>query len=149
MIPTLPLGGGCNCGAIRYRVTAAPLTAYICHCHLCQKRTGGAFSFSMVFPKDALEFTAGAPARTERVLPGGDKNLSWLCGACHSRIYTRRESWPTLNLRAGTLDDTSWVRPVAQMWVTSAQPWAVVPGILTYNEQPVDFTEVLRAGRRS
>ena len=147
MIPPLPLGGGCNCGAVRYRISRAPLTAYICHCHLCQKRTGGAFSLSMVFPKEALEFTAGKPARTERVLPNGDKNLSWICAACHSRIHTRRESWPTLNLRAGTLDDTSWVRPAAQMWVSSAQPWAIVAGILTYDEQPADFAEVLRAGR--
>jgi len=145
MIPTLPQSGGCNCGAVRYRITRAPLTAYICHCHLCQKRTGGAFSLSMVFADDALEFTAGEPARTERTLPSGDKSLAWICAGCHSRIHMRRESWPTLNLRAGTLDDTSWVRPVAQMWISSAQPWAIVPGILSYDEQPADFTEVLAA----
>ena len=149
MNPTLPLIGGCNCGAVRYRISRAPLLAYICHCHLCQKRTGGAFSLSMVFPENALEITSGEPERAERVLPDGAKNVSWLCAACHSRIHTRREGRPTLNLRAGTLDDTSWVRPVAQMWVSSAQPWAIVPGILTYEEQPTDFAAVLAAGRRS
>jgi hypothetical protein len=142
-----PLLGGCNCGAVRYEVSRAPLAAYICHCHLCQKRTGSAFSLSAVFPDDALTITAGEPERTERVLPDGAKNVSWICSACHSRLHTRREGRPTLNLRAGTLDDTAWVRPVAQMWVSSAQPWAIVPGILTYDEQPTDFGAVLTAAR--
>ena len=149
MNPTLPLLGGCNCGAVRYRISRAPLTAYICHCHLCQKRTGGAFSQSVVFPDGCLEITAGEPKRTERILPNGFKNESWICDICYSRILTRREDWKSFNLRGGTLDDTSWVRPVAQMWTTSAQPWAIVrTGILSYEEQPADFTaEVLSAGK--
>jgi hypothetical protein len=44
-----------NCGAVRYLVTRPFLTAYICHCHLCQKRTGSAFSLSVVLPADGLE----------------------------------------------------------------------------------------------
>ena len=68
------------------------------------------------------------------------------CAGCHSRIHMRRESWPTLNLRAGTLDDTSWVRPVAQMWISSAQPWALVSDdILSFEEQPADFGPILAA----
>jgi len=145
MSQAVSLLGGCNCGAVRYRVTRAPLTAYICHCHLCQKRTGSAFSLSAVFPAGALQITAGQPRRTERVLPDGAKNVSWMCADCQSRIHTQREGRPTLNLRAGTLDDTSWVRPAAQMWTSSAQPWAIVPGILSYEEQPTDFTPVLAA----
>lgn len=140
-----PMAGGCNCGAVRYRVARAPLTVYICHCHLCQKRTGSAFSLSAVFPREALEITAGEPGRTERILPDGAKNVSWICEACPSRLHTQREGRPTLNLRAGTLDDTRWIRPVAQMWISSAQPWAIIPGILSYDEQPADFAEVVAA----
>jgi hypothetical protein len=33
------------------------------------------------------------------------------------------------------------------MWVSSAQPWAVVPGVLTYDEQPADFRVVLAAAK--
>jgi hypothetical protein len=144
--PAGPMLGGCNCGAVRYRVTGTPLTAYICHCHLCQKRTGSAFSMSLVFPAGAVEITAGEPVRTERVRPDGGKNVSWVCAACLSRLVTERGGSPTMNLRAGTLDDTSNIRPVAQFWTSSAQPWAVVPGdILTYAEQPTDFMPMLAA----
>jgi hypothetical protein len=53
-----------------------------------------------------------------------------------------------MNLRAGTLDDTS-DRPVAQFWTESAQPWAVVAeDILSYPQQPTDFAPVLVAWRQ-
>jgi hypothetical protein len=143
-IVTLP--GGCNCGEIRYVVTRPFLTAYICHCHLCQKRTGSAFSMSVVIPAEGLELTSGKLMRTERVLATGAKNISWLCPACYSRIYTQREGTLTINLRAGTLDDTSKLRPVAQFWTSSAQPWALITnGILSYDEQPTDYAPLLAA----
>lgn len=54
---------------------------------------------------------------------------------------------PTINLRAGTLDDTGRIRPVAKIWMSSAQPWAIVQedGILSWSEQPVDFRPLIEA----
>jgi hypothetical protein len=122
--PALP--GGCNCGEIRYVVTRPFLTAYICHCHRCQKRTGSAFSMSVVIPADGLQIVAGKPLPTERRLESGARNFSWICPACYSRTHTQREGSRTINLRAGTLDDTSKIRPVAQIWTENAQPWALI-----------------------
>jgi hypothetical protein len=68
-----------------------------------------------------------------------------VCKSCYSRISTQREDFPTISIRAGTLDDTSWIKPVAQIWISSAQPWAIVPDILSYEAQPADFTELLAA----
>lgn len=143
----IPALGGCNCGSLRYRVTKEPLTSYICHCHLCQKRSGTAFSMSIVCPADGFHLEKGEPARTERILANGLKNYSYVCSACHSRLYLQRSGSRTINLRAGTLDDTSHIRPVAQFWTSSAQPWAIVKGagILSYAEQPVDVSAVLAA----
>ena len=76
MAPKLPIPGGCNCGEVRYLVTKTPLAAYICHCHLCQKRTGSAFSMSMVIPADGFELVAGNPIKKERIVPGGAKSVS-------------------------------------------------------------------------
>jgi len=143
---TPALTGGCNCGAVRYLVTRSFLTVYICHCHLCQKRTGSAFSMSAVLPADGLQIVAGELLRTERLLASGAKNVSWLCPACYSRIYTQREGAQTINLRAGTLDDTSQLRPVAQFWTSSAQSWALIKDdVLSYAEQPVDYAPLLAA----
>ena len=145
MAVTVPMLGGCNCGEIRYRVTRAPLTAYICHCHLCQKRTGSAFSMQIVIPAYGFELLAGTPMQKERILPSGKRNVSLVCPSCYSRISTKREDSPAIGIRAGTLDDTGWIKPVAQIWTSSAQPWAIVPDILSYETQPADFSELLAA----
>jgi hypothetical protein len=144
-----PIEGGCNCGKVRYRITKEPLTVYVCHCHLCQKRTGSAFSMQVVFPADAFELMAGEPIKRDRILPDGKSNVSLVCPLCFSRISTRREDFLTVSIRAGTLDDTSWLKPVAQLWTSSAQPWAIVPGILSFEEQPADFTVLLSAWKEN
>ena len=33
--------GGCQCGRVRYAVELAGDDAYLCHCRMCQKATGG------------------------------------------------------------------------------------------------------------
>ena len=143
---TPALTGGCNCGAVRYLVTRPLLTVYICHCHLCQKRTGSAFSMSVVIPADGLQIMAGELLRSERLMPSGARNVSWLCPVCYSRIYTQRGDTQTISLRAGTLDDTSQLRPVAQFWTSSAQPWALIKDdVLSYAEQPTDYAPLLAA----
>ena len=37
------LAGGCQCGAVRYRLMAEPTGVNICHCRMCQKASGGPF----------------------------------------------------------------------------------------------------------
>lgn len=33
--------GGCQCGKVRYRVELDSHDAYLCHCRMCQRATGG------------------------------------------------------------------------------------------------------------
>ena len=33
--------GGCQCGRVRYRAQVDPEQAYLCHCRMCQRATGG------------------------------------------------------------------------------------------------------------
>src|SRR4051812_17077729 len=37
------LEGGCACGAVRYRLTSAPMFVNCCHCTDCQRQVGSAF----------------------------------------------------------------------------------------------------------
>jgi hypothetical protein len=44
-----------------------------------------------------------------------------------------------MSVRAGTLEDASWVRPIAQAFVESAIPWAVIPGVRAVPWAEFDF----------
>ena len=47
-LPAFPVEGGCQCGAVRYRLKAAPLGVYACHCKDCQRFSGTTHTLSMV-----------------------------------------------------------------------------------------------------
>lgn len=138
---TLPLTGRCQCGALRYRVTAPPLMLYACHCANCQKQTGSAFVLSATIAESALEFTRGKPARVEWTSDAGNRRYGLYCGDCGSRITNGQDSSGIFSLRAGTLDDTSWVRPAGHIWMRSAQGWfRPDPEDLLWDQQPTDYS---------
>jgi hypothetical protein len=50
------------------------------------------------------------------------------CGDCGTRLYNEPESRPDmLVVKPGTLDDTSWLNPVGEIWTRSRQPWIPLP----------------------
>ncbi len=146
----LPLVGGCSCGALRYEVSAPPLMVYNCHCANCQKTSGSAFNVSATIPEAGFAFTKGEPKVIEWPSDAGTTRTGFLCGACGSRIVQgSRPSRGVLSLRAGTLDDTSWVRPVGDIWTRSAQPWVqFVEGGIRTEKQPADYAPFVEAFRK-
>ena len=139
--PVLPLTGGCSCGAIRYEITSFPLLLYSCNCTDCQTASGSAFALNMPVATKSLRIVKGEPRGWHHLSVSGGEVSSWFCGDCAARIYGSRKSRPeSMNLRAGTLDDTSWFTPVAHMFMASAQPW-VQPAANAecYDAGPEDF----------
>jgi hypothetical protein len=58
----LPLDGGCLCGRIRYRLTAAPFDAGYCHCTLCRRASGAPTLAFATVPLADLQWLRGEPA---------------------------------------------------------------------------------------
>jgi hypothetical protein len=145
--PIFPLLGGCPCGAIRYELTAMPLALYACHCTECQKRSGSAFALNMPVETKHYRIIKGEPKGWRSTSPSGGTTTSRFCGDCGGRIHGERDARPEVNvLRAGTLDDTTWLQPVAHMFMRSAQPWETISGDATcYETGPDDFTAVFKA----
>ena len=70
------------------------------------------------------------------------------CGRCGTRLYGERAGRSTANVRAGTLDDISDLRPVGHIWTRSRQPWVEIPeGALAFETQPDDFVVFVAAAR--
>lgn len=139
--PTLPLTGGCPCGAVRFEVTALPLMLYTCHCTECQRWSGSAFGMSMPVTAASFTLTRGQPKPWRRVGSSGVQSTYWFCSDCGGRSYGQRSARPDIIvIRAGTLDDTSWLRPIAHVYMRSAQPWEKFGGDAECFEiMPEDF----------
>jgi hypothetical protein len=139
--PALPMAGGCSCGAIRYEIASFPLLIYSCNCTDCQRASGSAFALNMPVATNDFHILRGQPKGWQHVSPTGVAVISWFCGDCGGRIYGERAGRPqTMNLRAGTLDDTSWLVPVAHMFMSSAQPWITpAPNAECHETGPADF----------
>jgi len=122
--PALPMTGGCPCGAIRYEIGSFPLLLYTCNCTDCQRQSGSAFALNMPVLTRDFHIRQGQPKGWRRKSPSGADVTSWFCGDCAGRIYGERAAHPErMNVRAGTLDDTAWLVPIAHMFTRSAQPW--------------------------
>jgi hypothetical protein len=147
--PTLPLTGGCSCGAIRYEITAFPLLLYTCNCTDCQSASGSAFGLSMPVPSKAFRIVQGEPKPWRRKSPLGVNVTGWFCATCGTRLYGEREGRPdSVNVRAGTLDDTAWLTPIAHMFTRSAQGWLVPPeGVECFDTAPKDFVALAEKWR--
>ena len=143
---TLPLSGGCQCGRHRYLVTALPLTLYACHCTECQRQSGGAFGLSMPVARTAIEGDLARLESWSRNAASGRKVGALYCGSCGTRLFHEPSRNPDIvNLKPGTLDDTSWIDPVAHLWLASAQPWFRPPdGALTFSSQPASFDDLFK-----
>ena len=119
------LAGGCLCGAIRYAVSAPITELRACHCRDCQKASGVQGSVNAMIPSAAFALTKGTPKRYTMVAASGRTLHRFFCGDCGSPLFSRRETTPeNTALRIGTLDDSSGMKIVANIWTKSARPWA-------------------------
>lgn len=120
------LVGGCQCGALRYEITEAPQLTYTCHCIACQRLTSSAFSMAVVVASEAFRLIKGEPRSIQRTAESGRLLTRWVCSECGSWISGAPQPGSMVRVRAGTLDDTSGLRPKMHFWTKSAQPWVVL-----------------------
>jgi hypothetical protein len=128
----LPLTGGCLCGALRYELSEMPLTIYTCHCTDCQHLTSSAFSLAITVRDRAFCLTSGEPRLLQKIAESGRIVTRWLCPDCACWVVSSPQPDASAGemirrVRAGTLDDTSWLKPSAHFWTRSKQPWVVLP----------------------
>lgn len=145
----LPQTGGCLCGALRYELSGAPLLAYACHCHDCQTRSGAAFSLTLVVRTAEVAFSGPVEIIHRPTLSGRDVDHG-VCPACRTPLSARARIAPDfMSLRAGTLDDATWVVPGAQTFVESAIPWALIDGVPSVPWTDFDFAALGVAWRKT
>ncbi len=123
---TVPITGGCLCGAVRYEANEPLVKGVVCHCRVCQKTTGSAFEACVRFPRNAFRFTKGEPKRykSSSIM---EKCFCPHCGSTLTDQYLVRKSAnsnPDMVLvHIGTLDHPEAVSIEWHYGVESQLPW--------------------------
>jgi hypothetical protein len=91
----------------------------------------------MIVRREALRIVRGAPQEYSIEMPDGRRKQAHVCARCHTRLWGPSSVAGLAVLEPGTLEDTSWLRPVGHIWTRSAQPWVRIPeASLRFEEQP-------------
>ena len=138
--------GGCRCGACRYELAATDLPpVYACHCHICQRWSGSAFSLQAVVAEAALTVTG--PVVVYEKTTEDRTSVQRICGTCHSRLYNTNTRRPGMAVvRAGTLDRSEELVCRGHIFTNYRQQWvALDPALPQWGEAPTpaEFTAML------
>jgi hypothetical protein len=132
-----PFQGGCLCGAVRYEVSAEPFAVMNCHCRDCQYTSGGAFSTVAVVPAAAFKLTKGTPRRFTVKGDSGKEVTRSFCDTCGTPVFSEPPGGAIMVVKAGTLDDPSWLKMGGALYTKSAQPWAHIdPNLPAFEKMP-------------
>jgi hypothetical protein len=126
-LPAFPVEGGCQCGAVRYRITANPLGVYNCHCRDCQRSSGATHSMSMPTRREHFEHISGEVSAFDKSADSGRVVRMLGCAVCGTKLWNEPLASPAMVVvKPGTLDDPSWAAPVGNIWTNSRLPWTQV-----------------------
>lgn len=117
-----PLVGGCLCGAVRYQIGAELGLVEHCHCSMCRKAHGAAFSTNAVVPTAALKVTSGTEFISE--YESSSNRRKCFCSKCGSQLFIRRVNKPEYTMvTLGTLESNVQARPERHVFVESKAHW--------------------------
>jgi hypothetical protein len=129
------IAGGCQCGRVRYRVDVSDAEAYLCHCRMCQRATGGFAASFVHVPAAALtwesepDWYASSPIAKRP-----------FCSACGTPLGFRfNEGAKGIDLTFGSFDDPSRFVPETHAGVESLHEAWIDTGALP--RQRTDQTE--------
>ncbi len=114
----MSLSGGCQCGAVRFRVDGELGAASICHCRMCQKAMGGFFGPFVSVKVADLVWTRGERKRFQ----SSNKVHRGFCGACGTPL-TFEQAGRHIELAIGAFDRPGEVRVGEQLASQARVPY--------------------------
>jgi hypothetical protein len=125
--------GGCACGRIRYAVSIADDKAYLCHCRMCQRATGGV--------SVAYKNVKAADVRWQRKpeyyesSPIAKRGFCRECGTRLTFEFSDGKS-ENMDLTVGSFDDPSRFTPKHHFGIESVhRAWLNTEGLPEYRTE--------------
>ena len=117
--------GGCRCGAARYTFDpSAAISTHHCHCTDCQKSTGSGKATLLFVLSDQLYIDGKLQYFSVTGTDGAEVRRGF-CPVCGSPLLSQIIGLDAMKIaKAGSLDDSSWLKIDSNFWTTSAKPWS-------------------------
>lgn len=124
-----PAEGGCDCGAVRYRMATSPLFVHCCHCRWCQRESGSAFALNAMIESDRVMSLGEVPDLVHTPSASGLGQKVARCARCRVAVWSHYAgSGPVVSfVRVGTLDNPDRLPPDIHIFTASRQPWVTLP----------------------
>ena len=108
--------GGCQCGRVRYRF-GGPAEAYLCHCRMCQRATGGFAAALVNIPAGDFEWLSEPDWYVSS--PIAKRPFCAACGTPLGFAYNDKVAEGALDVTYGSLDEPERFPPQAHFGVES------------------------------
>lgn len=105
----MTLTGGCLCGRVRYTAIVDEAEAYLCHCRMCQRATGGVAAAFVQLPVAAV--TWDTPPDWYQSSPIAHRPFCSICGSPLGFAFLHGAKG--MDLTVGSFDDPSGFVPAA------------------------------------
>jgi hypothetical protein len=79
---------------------------------------------SLAVPHGAFRLLSGVLKTFDVIYDSGRTETCAFCPECGTRIY--HQTVNGMSVKAGALDDTSWLQPDANYWTMRKQPWVII-----------------------
>lgn len=117
----MTLEGGCQCGAVRYRVEGDAQHTAFCHCSDCRRSSGAPAVVWSAFPADRFTVTAGEA----KVYNGTGAAQRHFCPTCGTGLwYLNAQYLPGIvDIQTATLDDPEVLPAGAHIQTAEELSW--------------------------
>lgn len=115
------VNGQCSCGSVGYTFSTDSLMAYQCHCSICRKATGSAFSTTLMAPQARFTWLRG-----EALISSYAKESGYsvnFCSRCGSPVPNKFRDFPLLSVPVGSIDGEPLVKVAIQLYLGSRAKW--------------------------
>ncbi|WP_121061359.1 GFA family protein [Chachezhania antarctica] len=114
--------GQCLCGAVKFRISGAFESFFLCHCDRCRKDSGSAHSANLFSSRAEIDWLSGEENITTFRL-SGSRHVKSFCMECGSALPVSQADVGLLIVPAGSLDSRIDIRPSAHICFSSRADW--------------------------
>ena len=100
------MSGGCQCGAVRYTAQIDASQAYLCHCRMCQRATGGVSIAFIGLPRSDMQWESGPDWYASSPIAQRP-----FCSRCGTPLGFAFNDGENMDVTVGSLDEPYGIEP--------------------------------------